>query len=354
MKGYENLKGINVFWPVYKNLEQEVLNLSKYIIFNDEQLKVYSLTIADLIIRASIDVEAISKELYYRLGGKKDIVDNDGNKRDLYFDTDCLEMLKNKWGIDKKKISIATPNFFFENKEHKYLTPLNKANKRGDSGCKWKRAYQALKHDRINSLKKANIENLIYVMGALYILNLYYRDEIMSLTETDIFDNRLGSEIFSVAYSKSSGLHPSLEMNEQSISFAQNDNLDESVYIVTYDLKSFKSIHSGYVKDYIDYVKKFSNHSEITNYLKEHPPLTPIDLNSVCLEVGGMKLLERIMNFRNMSMALASATYEAKLNKNEPILPEVVINDLSQQEIIDFFEAFSEFNKFEQQVKNGL
>ena len=52
------------------------------IMFNDEQLKVYSAAIGDIIIRCAVEIEAISKELYTRSGGEK---------KHLHFDTDCLQ-----------------------------------------------------------------------------------------------------------------------------------------------------------------------------------------------------------------------------------------------------------------------
>ncbi len=346
------MQGMNVFWPVYKNLEQEVLNLAKYIIFNDDQLNVYSLAIADLIIRASIDVESISKELYYRIGGEKNVVDRDGNKRDLYFDTDCIEMLKDKWQIDKKRISLATPHFFFEKEAHKSFAPLHKANRRGDSGCKWKRAYQALKHDRINSLKKATIENLISVMGALYILNVYYKEETLSLTETDVFDNRLGSEIFSVAYSKQSGFSFSLEMDDKNINFPEGNDIAESIYIITYDFASIKSIHANYIKDVQESIQRFCHSSEIMAYLKEHPQEKPISMNEICMKAGGVEFLKRFMAFHNTGRAIMSAKYEAKLNTNEPIHPKISLNDLSQQQLVDFLKAYENFNQYQKQINH--
>ncbi|MTN82487.1 hypothetical protein GMB34_00660 [Turicibacter sanguinis] len=60
---------LNLFWPVYKNLENEFLKIADYVHFSDDQTKVYSMHIADLIVRCSIEIEAISKELYFSLGG---------------------------------------------------------------------------------------------------------------------------------------------------------------------------------------------------------------------------------------------------------------------------------------------
>lgn len=59
----------NLYWPVYMNLEKDFLELAEYIHFSDDQLNVYSMHIADLIIRCAIEIEAISKELYELLGG---------------------------------------------------------------------------------------------------------------------------------------------------------------------------------------------------------------------------------------------------------------------------------------------
>lgn len=137
---------LNLYWPVYMNLEKEFLKLADYIHFSDEQLKVYSIHIADLIIRCAIEIEAISKELYELLGGNMLPVDNNGNSRDLYFDTDCLDLLEQKWLISKKEITVSATNFYFTNETNRVLTPLVKCNIRGKG--KWKCAYQAVKHNR--------------------------------------------------------------------------------------------------------------------------------------------------------------------------------------------------------------
>jgi hypothetical protein len=45
----------NLYWPVYKNLEKEIIELTYEITFDDNLIdKVYSVEIAELITRASI------------------------------------------------------------------------------------------------------------------------------------------------------------------------------------------------------------------------------------------------------------------------------------------------------------
>lgn len=166
-----NLK--NLYWPVYLNLEQELISLSNCVSFEDEQLDVYSIKIAELLLRCSTEIESISKELYYINGGNKK--DENGKELETFFDTDCLEYLEKEWSICQKQVLVTSTNFYFEKEENRILTPLLKANKRGK--CDWKKAYQAIKHNRAKELKQANIKHLIRSMASLFLLNVYFKDE---------------------------------------------------------------------------------------------------------------------------------------------------------------------------------
>lgn len=55
-----------LYWNIYKSLERELLNLAETIHIDDSQLSVYSMRIANLLIRTVIEIESISKELYFR------------------------------------------------------------------------------------------------------------------------------------------------------------------------------------------------------------------------------------------------------------------------------------------------
>ena len=71
----------NLYWPIFKNLENELVKLSNDIHFDDDQLKIYSIKITELLIRTVVEVESISKELYFLNGGTK------ANDNELFFDT---------------------------------------------------------------------------------------------------------------------------------------------------------------------------------------------------------------------------------------------------------------------------
>lgn len=342
------MTGVNVFWPIYKNLEQEALTLSKYVMFDDNQRNVYSFTIADLIIRSAIEIEAISKELYYQSGGQREPTGQDGKKRELYFDTDCMDLLERKWKITQKRITIASPAFFYENTDNIQIKPLHKANKRGSSGSNWKKAYQALKHDRLHSLKMANIGNLISAMGALYILNLYYKDDIFDLDKEGNFDNRVGSEMFSATYVKQTGLNFSLEMSEKDVNFPKGTNIDESIFWVSYDQESFKRIHLGNAEDIIESSRKFCGSAEIKSYLKQHQEdlQKPLNMNAICIKMGGVDALRRFLVFRHAGQAVMDAKYTARLNKQEPLYPTLTMKSLPEDKQKDILIEFNNLNNF--------
>lgn len=204
------MKKSDIFWQTYLNLEEEAIKLSKYIFFTDEilinnngnnvvqacnsQLEVFSPHIADLLIQCCVQIEAVSKELYYDNGGKKPRGDNG-----IFFDEDCLKLIDIKWETHNKTVTIINPSFNFTKSENRVLTPLKKAHKR--QGTYWERAYQAVKHDRYASLYKGNVKAFIHAMAALYLLNIYYRNDSWVTKYQDISkkDYSFGSNIFTVA-----------------------------------------------------------------------------------------------------------------------------------------------------------
>lgn len=49
--GYMQMRDINLFWPIYRKIEKEVLEIATYVHIDDTQLKVYSIHIGELIVR---------------------------------------------------------------------------------------------------------------------------------------------------------------------------------------------------------------------------------------------------------------------------------------------------------------
>ena len=133
--------------------------------------------------------------------------------------------------LSKKKVIVSAPNFYFNDENNKVLTPLKKANKRGSSSSKWLIAYQAVKHNRNNSLSKGNLKNLIEALAGLYVLNIYYKDLEFLLGRDHNgtnFDSSLGSSLFSVEVHTNEDVEFSLDNRL----YKKNANYDECIYII--------------------------------------------------------------------------------------------------------------------------
>ena len=220
----------NLYWQVYKNLEREFLALAEVIHIDDYQLEsVYSMRIADLLMHTAVEVESLSKHLYMENGGTK----TDPSK--MYFDTDCLAHLNSLWNLEAKVVLVVSPNLFLEKEGNIIFTPLKNAQYRQPNSAEWEKAYQAVKHDRINELKPwGRLIYLLQALAALYILNLYNRDEKKENIDSNAasaLDMSFGSKLFAVKLHRAPGLgadgiyHPSKDY-------------DECVYIQDYELKS--------------------------------------------------------------------------------------------------------------------
>ena len=213
-----------LYWQVYKNLEREFQSLAETIFINDRQQDVYSMKIADLLIRTAIEIEALSKELYLLNGGDANIPDES-----MYFDTVCINHLNNLWNLDAKVAIVVSPDIYFEEVQNKTLRPLHHAHKRGK--CDWKKAYQDVKHNRMKRLDRGNIKHLLHGLAALFILNLYYKDEhITKLKESEKnhIDASFGSSLFCVRIHQTQGLNATGK-------YLKGQDFDECVYLQDYE-----------------------------------------------------------------------------------------------------------------------
>lgn len=235
----------DLFWQTYLNLEKEVIEVSKYIFITDEitvvkdgvattqpyksQLKTFSPHLADLLVRCCVQIEAISKELYFELNGDK--------KRDdstIKFDLDCLKLIDKRWETHKKCILVVSPFFNLTEDKNLVLRPLNKAHEW--QGSYWKRAYQAVKHDRYVSLHYGNVKALIHAMAALYLLNLYLRKDSWVINYKDLskLDCGVGSSLFAVKAPVAGDIW-----------YGNHPKMTDSPYVVAYQDDVYKRIENA-------------------------------------------------------------------------------------------------------------
>lgn len=239
------MKKSDIFWQTYLNLEKELIEVSKFIFITDvklvkhngveveetcnAQLETFSPHLADLLIRCCVQIEAISKELYYENGGEKPRGDNT-----ILFDEDCLKLVDKKWQTHNKQVLVVAPFFNLTKEENIALRPLKDAHRR--QGTYWERAYQAVKHDRYSSLSAGNVKALIQAMAALYLLNLYIRKDSWVVHYKDLSkqDYSVGSALFAVKAPIAGDIW-----------YGNKPLMTESPYVVAYQEDVYKRIEDA-------------------------------------------------------------------------------------------------------------
>ena len=266
------MKKADIFWQTYINLEKEIIEISKYIFITDEkavnkngkevvepcstQLLTFSPHIADLLVRCCVQIEAISKELYFDLNGDKKRGDCT-----IKFDEDCLKLIDIKWETHNKRVLVVAPFFNLTKDENRVLRPLREAHKR--QGTYWEKAYQAVKHDRYACLCNGNVKAIIQALAALYLLNIYYRKESWIIQYKDLSkqDYSMGSALFSVLQPKADQLWE-----------GNNPKNSESPFVVSYQDDVYQQIDELRRKEADD----------LNNYWQQQPELQdPIFLTQI-------------------------------------------------------------------------
>ena len=76
----------------------------------------------ELLVRICVQIEVVSKELYFDNGGEKARGDST-----VLFDDDCLKLVDIKWQIHNKQVLVVAPFFNLTKEENKVLRPLKEA-----------------------------------------------------------------------------------------------------------------------------------------------------------------------------------------------------------------------------------
>lgn len=332
------MKKSDIFWQTYLNLEKELIEVSKYIFITDvkevnkngvrveekcnTQLETFSPHIADLLLRCCVEIEAISKELYFDLNGEKERGDST-----IKFDVDCLKLINNKWDTDRKQVLVVASYFNLTKEEHKVLKPLKK------QGRCWSKSYQAVKHDRYVSLCAGNVKSLINAMAALYLLNLYLRKDTWVVKYEDLgkLEYSMGSDIFSVK-------PPVADQLWEGNHTQQSD----SPYVVTYQDEVYQRIddirqkEEKALKDYFISQPEL-NERAFVNQLYAAIKGNPHNMVAF-YELGKYRLNKKIPNTLSFEerkdRLINSEEWKGRINQNNKHLaPENITADNIQSEI---------------------
>ncbi|MDN5629669.1 MAG: hypothetical protein L0G38_08935, partial [Lactococcus sp.] len=103
-----------LFFQIYRNLEKELLEMTDYIHFSEENLESFSINLATFILRCSVESESIMKELIKTTELYASRVEQ-GLKKDKVFEQ-LRSNISNMYKLPNKKILIYSDTFYFSGK----------------------------------------------------------------------------------------------------------------------------------------------------------------------------------------------------------------------------------------------
>lgn len=138
----------------FQILQNEVKEIFKYIEPNQNNFKVYSLKIYQILVDICIEIENNMKQILVANGYEEKQM----NMKDDYFAIN--ELLH----LDEYYVKLL-----IKNKEYE-LQPFKAWNSSSYTPLSWYQAYNNVKHNRSEKYEQANLENLLNAIAGLYVL----------------------------------------------------------------------------------------------------------------------------------------------------------------------------------------
>ena len=172
------------YWSIYERIEKEVSDITFNIYLCDEHLDVYSIHIAELLLRIGAECENIIKSI----AQINEITIRNKNMKNI-----INELCATKIEFQTKEVTIIWDYSFVSNK---IIKPFDTWNNQDSRNPNWYKAYNDIKHNRNDvNIKSATYKNIIYGMAGLFVLNLYLRKK--DIEKNVYWIERAREEIFS-------------------------------------------------------------------------------------------------------------------------------------------------------------
>ena len=157
------MSAIRHFWNYFITLENDLINISRYIELTEDNFFTYSIELEKILFSACSEFEIVAKELALLMTSSK--ITNI-EKIHAFLSEHFHEIFSLEVKIERYGIKIRP----FENwsKEEKY-TPLS-----------WWTSYNKVKHQRAKHYSKANLNNVLNSLAALLIINFHYYQVLIS------------------------------------------------------------------------------------------------------------------------------------------------------------------------------
>lgn len=157
------------YWPVYDRLESEVRELTLFISLEDVHLDVFSMKLAELVLRIGQECENAGKTL----ATKRRLSPPSGTIQRLSFPS-LGNLLCSAIDLSTKVVEVI---WAYQSLTTKLLTPFASWSPAASNSPVWYQAYNGLKHDRNTHFDKGSYRNVLEALAGLFILNLWLRQD---------------------------------------------------------------------------------------------------------------------------------------------------------------------------------
>lgn len=172
----------NQFWLHYLSLEKVLKDISEYIAIHEDNNKVYSFKNMQLYFSVCSEIDSIFKHI------RSNIPEYADKKISILTIKEHKAMIEKYFdGIKGTKVNLNISGSNLQFQPFKVLFDCYKTKEEEKSASKkageeyninnyegWWDDYNSVKHRRLESFRKANLDNLLHSLSALHILNLVY------------------------------------------------------------------------------------------------------------------------------------------------------------------------------------
>ena len=152
-----------IHWRQFLALEEDLLRVTRYVEFSNENFKTYSIELASLLLGAGSEIDVVAKQICKKLkrSSKANNIGQYGNQIAAAIPT-------------VGKFKLLLPKYGLE------LNPWVNWSAKPRKNPDWWKSYNNVKHERHNHYNEANLENVLNAIGGLYVLVLYLYDSLAS------------------------------------------------------------------------------------------------------------------------------------------------------------------------------
>ena len=135
------------YWNYYQHIEAKFMNVSSFVYFDKDNFNVYSYEFVSLLQNIGAEIDVLFKQICGYPGDRSKNMSN--------YKSDILSSYPR---IKEEKVNVS----YFDIQ----LQPFEELEK----AMKWWKSYNMIKHDRLSNISEANLENVLYALAALFLL----------------------------------------------------------------------------------------------------------------------------------------------------------------------------------------